>query len=91
VWSLDCPKLHDHLEHAKTKLQPQQDSQVLDFVIREHFPKHILNSVLKYVDCVAYLGASHLLVVKSPVVGVCIIEPTLRESYHIIKIVSLKC
>ena len=60
-----------------------------DLVILDHFPKHVFCSVLKYLDDIKYLCNSHLLLVKSPVVGICIIEPTKKESYHILKSVSL--
>lgn len=36
-------------------------------------------------DDVRFLDNSHLLIVKSPVSGILIIEPTRKESYHIVK------
>ncbi len=58
-------------------------------VLQIHFPKHLFNSVLKYVDDVKYLDNSHLLIVKSPVSGLCLIEPTEKESYHIVRVIEV--
>jgi hypothetical protein len=59
-----------------------------DLVILDHFPKHLFSSVLKYLDDIKYLRNSHLLLVKSPVVGLCIIEPSKKETYHVLKTVG---
>ena len=54
-------------------------------VMLQHFPQFIFNQVLSQIDDVRFLDNSHLLIVKSPVCGVLIIEPTRKESYIIIK------
>jgi hypothetical protein len=58
-------------------------------IIKEHFPKHFYNRILLYIDDVKYVTNSHLIIVKSPVTGICIVEPTLRESYHILKTIDI--
>ncbi len=67
IWSLESPKIQSHLHHCKSALKEVPDpNQIIDLVEREHFPKHLFNSVLKHVDDVRYLSNSHLLIIKSP-------------------------
>ena len=65
--------------------QNSENYEENDMVMLQHLPQFIFNQVLSQIDDVRFLDNSHLLVVKSPVCGVLIIEPTRKESYIIIK------
>ena len=72
VWDLHKPAVQDHLARARREL-PNLDPYK-DYVLMQHFPAHSLFQVLNLADSARFFGANSLVMLKSPLSGLCVIE-----------------
>ena len=66
------PIVQDHLARANAEL-PYLDAYK-DYVLMQHFPAHSLFQVLNFADSAHFFGVNNLVMLKSPLSGLCVIE-----------------
>ena len=72
VWDVNSPKMKDHLQRANKELPTL--NQYTDYVLLQHFTKHSLFQVCNYADSAKHFGANNLIMLKSPINGICVVE-----------------
>ena len=49
-------------------------NQYTDYVLLQHFTKHSLFQVMNFADSAQYFGSNNLIIIKSPINGLSLIE-----------------